>query len=231
MLILSLDTTARNGSVAILRDGVVVVEQAGDPALTHAQRLPIDLMNACAAAGVTIADVELFAVAAGPGSFTGLRVGIATIQGLAIARNRKVVAVSTLEAIAAAAPADAAVVAAWMDAQRGEVFAQVFRRTAAGGQSITGAISAAPRAALDVHEHALEGAAFHGDGAVRYHAEILAVRGPSARVADGIVPLAGAIARLAEARAEGAVLPHAIVPVYVRRPDAEIARDRRSSSP
>ena len=100
MLILALDTTTRAGSAAVLRDGRVLHELAGDPALTHGQRLPGELMRVLDAAGVRIEDVDLFAVAAGPGSFTGLRVGIATMQGLAMARGRRVVPVSTLEALA-----------------------------------------------------------------------------------------------------------------------------------
>ncbi len=117
----------------LLRGDDVLYERSGDPSLTHGQRLPGDLMQACAAAGVQISDVELFAVAAGPGSFTGLRIGIATMQGLAMARGQKIVPVSTLEAIAVAAPEGAVRIAAWMDAQRGEVFAQLFERR--GGQA------------------------------------------------------------------------------------------------
>src|SRR5688500_11941612 len=132
VLILSLDTTTRGGSVAIVRDGVVIHQQSGDAAATHAERLPTDLLTACAAAGVDIAGLERFAVAAGPGSFTGLRIGIATVQGLAMARDRLVVPVSALEALAAAAPGHSPRIAAWMDAQRGEVFAQVFERRPGG---------------------------------------------------------------------------------------------------
>jgi tRNA threonylcarbamoyladenosine biosynthesis protein TsaB len=226
VLILSLDTTTRGGSIAILRGDTVLHETTGDPTRTHAQRLPGDLMKACAAAGVTIDRIELFAVAAGPGSFTGLRVGIATIQGLAMARNRRVVPVSTLEGIAVASGAP--IVAAWMDAQRGEVFAQVFAHETGGLHPRTDPINAPPRVALQLHHEALEGAEFHGDGAVRYRDEIQAVRGVSAIVAVATPPLAGAIGRIAAGRADQAVLPHAIVPIYVRRPDAEIARDRRS---
>ena len=78
-------------------------------------------------AGVGMRDVDLLAVASGPGSFTGLRIGIATIQGLAMAHGKRVVPVSALEALARAAvnpPIDT--IAAWMDAQRGEVFAALY---------------------------------------------------------------------------------------------------------
>src|SRR5512143_1763445 len=74
MLILSLDTTSRTGSAAGVQDGRVLAETLGDPARTHGERLPGDLMRALAEAGVALRQVGLFAVAAGPGSFTGLRV-------------------------------------------------------------------------------------------------------------------------------------------------------------
>src|SRR5690606_1492249 len=122
--------------------------------------LPGDLMTACAAAGITSEQIALFAVAAGPGSFTGLRVGIATIQGLAMARDRRVVPVSTLEAIAEAS--GARTVAAWMDAQRGEVLAQVFERQDGIEHPRTDPINAPPRIALELHHEALAGAEFHG---------------------------------------------------------------------
>lgn len=229
MLILALDTTTRAGSVALLRDGAVLHEHSGDPALTHGQRLPGDLIEACRAAGVDIADVALFAVAAGPGSFTGLRIGIATVQGLAMARGGRIVPVSTLEAIAVAADDAPARVAAWMDAQRGEVFAQVFEREAgrAAARAVTDAVAAAPALALERDAAWLDGAAFEGDGAVRYGEQIAAVRGSGARIPSHVPLLAGAVGRIASHAPERAVLPHAVIPIYVRRSDAELARDRR----
>jgi tRNA threonylcarbamoyladenosine biosynthesis protein TsaB len=229
VLILALDTTTRGGSVAIARDADVRFEHVGDASFTHAQRLPGDLMAACRGAGVAITDVELFAVAAGPGSFTGLRVGIATIQGLAIAQSTRVVAVSTLEALAVSAPGETRRIAAWMDAQRGEVFAQVFDRNGESVAARNEAISAPPARALELQRGDLEGARFHGDGARRYQDQILATLG-DVLVTPSVPPLAGAIARIAARHPERAELPHAIVPIYVRRPDAEIARDQRRHS-
>jgi tRNA threonylcarbamoyladenosine biosynthesis protein TsaB len=226
VLILALDTTTRAGSVALSRGDTVLYEHAGDPSRTHAQRLPGDLIAACHSAGTTIGEVELFAVAAGPGSFTGLRIGIATIQGLAMARSRKVVPVSTLEAVALSAPEEETRIAAWIDAQRGEVFAQVFARSADRIAAVGEAISAPPALALEMQSEQLKGAAFYGDGARRYRDAIAAALG-SARITDEVPPLAGAIARTAARHPDLAVVPHAIVPIYVRRPDAELARDRR----
>lgn len=241
MLILALDTTTRAGSVALLRGDAraheVLYEGSGNPALTHGQRLPGDLIQACAAAHVQISDVDLFAVAAGPGSFTGLRIGIATLQGLAMARGGKIVPVSTLEAIAVAAPVDQGGAAAgptritsWMDAQRGEVFAQVFERDGPEARPVTEAIAAIPAVVLEHHREWVTGSVFEGDGAVRYRAEIEAGLGRDTRVAAAVPHLAVAIARIAAGSPGRAVLPHAVVPIYVRKPDAEIARDRRAGT-
>ena len=103
MLVLALDTTTRGGSVAVARDGRVLDLLEGDAARPHAERLPGDLVTSLERAGASLADVDVFAVAVGPGSFTGLRIGIAAIQGCAFAAGRPVVGVSALEALALAA--------------------------------------------------------------------------------------------------------------------------------
>src|SRR5919197_3604508 len=100
MLVLALDTTTREGSVAIVGDDRIVAERRGDASRTHAERLPSEIVDLVTAQAVAWSAIDLFAVAAGPGSFTGLRIGIATIQGLAYANDKKVVAISALDALA-----------------------------------------------------------------------------------------------------------------------------------
>jgi tRNA threonylcarbamoyladenosine biosynthesis protein TsaB len=120
MIVLALDTTGRAGSAAIVQGGVVLAELSGDPAVTHGQRLPGELMRLVDDACIALEAVDLLAVAAGPGSFTGLRVGIATMQGLAVATGKPIVPISTLEALARAGFNEGdALVAPWIDAQRG----------------------------------------------------------------------------------------------------------------
>jgi len=231
VLILALDTTTRAGSVALLRAGTVVHEHSGEASRTHSERLPGDLMAACEAAGVAIREIDLFAVAAGPGSFTGLRTGIAAIQGVATAVGRLVVPVSALEAIALTAPPGTRRVAAWMDAQRGEVFAQVFDMDEQGSSArpLVDALAATPAEALTAHAALLDGATFHGDGAARYAEQIrTSAHGAGAPHATAAPPLAGAIGRIAAHHPERAVRPHAVIPIYVRRPDVELARERRA---
>ena len=94
MLILALDTTTRAGSCALARDGVVMHDLAGDPARSHAEHLPGDLIALLDMAQLGLDAIDVFAVATGPGSFTGLRVGIATMQGLAFVNRRPLVPVS-----------------------------------------------------------------------------------------------------------------------------------------
>src|SRR2546428_12012114 len=84
MRVLALDTTTRAGSAAMVEDDRVVDERGGDAARTHAERLPAEILALLDAHDRTLADVDLFAVASGPGSFTGLRCCLATIQGLVV---------------------------------------------------------------------------------------------------------------------------------------------------
>src|SRR4029453_4376119 len=102
MVVLALDTSAAGGSAAVIRvdgDRAIVVERAGDETRAHGERLPVELMTVLREAGAAIEAADRLAAAAGPGSFTGLRVGIATIQGLALARALRVTPVSTFDAL------------------------------------------------------------------------------------------------------------------------------------
>jgi tRNA threonylcarbamoyladenosine biosynthesis protein TsaB len=229
LVILALDTTTRAGSVAVLRDGELLSEISGDASLTHGQRLPADLGRALDTAGVALDDVGLLAVVAGPGSFTGLRVGIAAVQGLGFSRGLAVVPVSALEAIGRHTfrhVGDAGLVAPWIDAQRGEVFAILYDGDV--NRPLVSASSAQPQSTLDSWTGALgtRPVVFAGDGAVRYQDAIARTLGSCAHVLEPAPALAAEAARIAARHPERAVAPHAIVPIYVRRPDAELARGR-----
>ena len=102
--------------------------------LPPATRLPLDLMTLLEHGGMKLGDVDVFAVATGPGSFTGLRIGIATMQGLAFAAGKPLVGVSGFDALARIADAEAGgtSIATWVDAWRGEVYAALYDRRARG---------------------------------------------------------------------------------------------------
>jgi tRNA threonylcarbamoyladenosine biosynthesis protein TsaB len=177
---------------------------------------------------VSLDSIDLLAVVAGPGSFTGLRVGIAAMQGLAFARGLKIVPVSALEAIARQAQRTLAadrLIAAWVDAHRGEVFAATY-----GGaplEALSPPTVASPDETLR-GSHAFDPSPmfFAGDGAVRYRTAIAAALGPRAEIQSAPAPLAGEAGRIAATHPERAVTPGAVMPIYVRRPDAELARER-----
>lgn len=236
MRVLALDTTTRAGSVALVDDDRIVDERRGDSERTHAERLPGELIAVADAHHVALSDVDVFAVASGPGSFTGLRIGIATVQGLAFVTRRPAAGVSALEALAqiASREADAgAVIAAWMDAHRREVFAALYRVSSAAMFDSARLIALDPPRVGDPlsilaqwRDNLAASATFVGDGAVIY-ADAIARNVQSVRILPPPL-LAGAIGRLAVDRARNGVMvdPAGIQPLYVRRPDAELARDR-----
>jgi tRNA threonylcarbamoyladenosine biosynthesis protein TsaB len=226
VLVLALDTTTRAGSVAVVRGSHVLSELVGDVERTHGERLPLDLMRALALASVALDDVDLLAVAAGPGSFTGLRVGIASMQGLALATGLEIVPVSALDALANAA-AGPSTIAVWMDAQRSEVFSALYD---AGAQAIIPPASLSPTRTLDEWSARLPPGPlrFIGDGATRYAATIQDRFGTRAAIVPA-PPVAGIIGQMAAAAPNRAVSPHAVVPIYIRRPDAELARLARQT--
>jgi tRNA threonylcarbamoyladenosine biosynthesis protein TsaB len=221
MVVLALDTTTRAGSCALAREGVVTIERSSETQ-EHASRLPRDLMTLLDEAAVALADVDVFAVATGPGSFTGLRIGIATMQGLAFAHAKPLIGVSSFDALADAG--GGARTATWIDAWRGEVYAAIYEH---------GDMSRGPSVVHPTHElDALRGTAtlFVGDGAATYRELIERAMGEHASFASPAAPLiAGTIARLAgdAARRGECPPPHAIRPLYVRRSDAELVRDAR----
>jgi tRNA threonylcarbamoyladenosine biosynthesis protein TsaB len=231
VLVLALDTSTRRGSVALARDGVVLVERVGDASATHGQRLPADLLPALDAARLRLADIDLYGVAAGPGSFTGLRVGVATVQGLAFAHGRRVVPVSSLEAVAHAARESAGgdgLVAAWMDAHRHEVFAALYRRQGDALDAVSGSTVGSPASVLTQWgQWRHEAVWFAGDGALIWRPAIEEFWSGGSHFLEAEPALAGIVARLACERAAQSIAPHAVRPIYVRRPDAELARERR----
>jgi tRNA threonylcarbamoyladenosine biosynthesis protein TsaB len=229
VLILALDTTTRGGSVAVADGERVLALVAGDESRTHGERLPGEIETALERAGVSRLQIDLLAVAAGPGGFTGLRIGLAAIQGLAMTLNKPVAGVSTLDALASQVHDHAGLIVPWMDAQRGDVFAALI--DGASRATIEQPVAENPGALLErwrtpLNEHRV---IFIGDAVARDRESI-------ARIGEGRwltrTPdlLAPQIAMLGKRMAEQgrAGSPHALSPVYVRRPDAIVEREKRA---
>lgn len=141
MLILAVDTSTRMGSAAILRDSEVLAEVSGYEETPYSSRIFRDVAVLQDRAGCTLDQIDLFAVASGPGSFTGLRVGLTAVKAWAEIYSKPIAAVSGLEAIAAEALADGASKAKWiapfLDARRGQLFGAIYGRPAGDSRGLT----------------------------------------------------------------------------------------------
>src|SRR5207247_7602237 len=214
------DTTTPLGSFALVEDGEARAEVRLRAADSHSRWLVRAIALVVEGLGLAPEDVDAWAVATGPGSFTGLRVGLSTVQGLALAASRPCVGVSTLEALAALAQGSAPTIVALVDAFRDEVYSGVYDADGRpGGEPRVGPVEAVlPGLAGRV--------AFVGDGAHRFRARIEAGK------PDALFPvvepwLATTLGRLATSRlAAGAGAgPDALRPGHHR------ARGRRAAAP
>ena len=135
MLILAVDTSTRTGSAALLRDGEVLEEISGYEETPYSSRLFRDVELLQNRAGFRMDQIDVYSVAAGPGSFTGLRVGLTAVKAWAEVHQKKIAAVSGLEAIAIQAlrdetqgNSDCHILAPFLDARRSQVFGAIYRR-------------------------------------------------------------------------------------------------------
>ena len=121
MNLLAIETAGKTAAVAVLRDEVLLYEAAANNGLTHSETLLPMVDTALKACGLRCADIDLYGVTAGPGSFTGLRIGLAAVKGMALPRQTPCAGVSTLEALAWGMAGQGTVVGA-LDARRGQVY-------------------------------------------------------------------------------------------------------------
>lgn len=128
MITLGIEAAGKTASVALLQDGTLQYESFLAGGLTHSETLMPLIDTALTATHHTLAEVGLFGISAGPGSFTGLRIGLATVKGLAFAQNTPCAAVSTLAALAACHTGQGTVIAA-LDARRAQVYWAAFSLT------------------------------------------------------------------------------------------------------
>ena len=128
MLILAMESTAKAASVALVRDGTLVAQSTQCSGLTHSRTLLPMAEDLLKNAGVKLSEVDRFAVAHGPGSFTGVRIGVAAVKGLAWAAEKPAVGVSTLEAMAwhGVAAGEGSLICCAMDARRNQVYNALF---------------------------------------------------------------------------------------------------------
>lgn len=233
MKILALDSTAKAGSAAVYADGETLAYFVNEAGRTHSEKLLPMALSALSAAGMTPEEVEAFAVTTGPGSFTGVRIGVATVKGLAFGRDVRCVGVSTLEALAENLVPLPDLYCPVMDARRGEVYNALF--TLREG-TLT---RLCPDRAIPVEALAAELTAYAhapirlcGDGARQvYHAlydRLPVVLPPAALEAENAASVARCAARIL--LAGGGVSDRDLAPTYLRLPQAERERLEREKT-
>lgn len=215
---MAIDTALNACGVAIVEDGAVLGEAAGEGGRGHAERLLPAIERARAAAGLALMDLDGFAVTIGPGSFTGIRTALATARGLALALDKPLWGVTTTQALQRAAAEPSKAVAAVIDARRGEVYLQCF--DAAGAAMMRPVIAPLAEAATMLPQGPVllvgSGGLLLRDAAGRDDLTLSpAPPDPSPRVVAALA--------LEMARRDGPPR-HAPLPLYLRAADAALPR-------
>lgn len=232
MKILALETSAKAVSAAVTEDGRVLASGFQDTGLTHSRTLMPIVEHIMKNAELTMAEIDAVAVAVGPGSFTGIRIGVSAAKGLAFAADRPAVGVSTLAAMARnAAFADGLVVCA-MDARRNQIYNALFEAKNGELTRLT------PDRAIGLAELAEElgedprPKTVVGDGA-KLCADALTAAGVACRPAPPHLVMQSAVTVALEAeeaaRNGGLVSAQELLPVYLRPPQAERLRKERGN--
>ena len=224
MKLLALDSSALTATVALSEDGVLRGEYTLNTALTHSETLMPMVDELLRQAGWSIQEIDRFICAKGPGSFTGLRIGIGTVKGLAMGVNAPCVGVSTLKALAYRMWGSDKTVVPIMDARRGEVYAGVYRQE---GERM---VPLCPDRALPLTEliSGLSGeCVFLGDGVSVHREAIMKEMGGRAHFAPLSHTLPDAAALIVAAQDEPEISYHALAPVYLRKSQAEREYEER----
>lgn len=144
MNILALDTTTLLGSVAVVSDGVVLAESSTRVRATHSEEILPVIHDVLTRAKTALSKLDAIAVGIGPGSFTGVRIGLATARGLQIATGIQLFGVSSLDALAASAWSAPGCVVCVLDARRGEVFASLYDVKGGDRERLIGPLAGTP---------------------------------------------------------------------------------------
>lgn len=231
MLLLALDTSTFIGTVAVVRDGELLSEWSASVRATHGETLLPHVARAVELAGISLSQVDAFAVGLGPGSFTGVRIGVATAKGLALAEQKPLVGVDTLRVLARGFAVSPGLCAPVLDAHKGEVYAALYGHDAAGELSeLVAPFNAAPEDAAVRLGAASAGAPiwFAGSGLARYEEKLLSLQQPNARRAPRFcdAPRAASLAHEAakKLRERGPDDLATLAPLYLRESDAKLPK-------
>ena len=230
MKILSVDSSSVSASVAITENGVTLAENFINNGLTHSQTLMPMVEKTLNDANLSAKDIELFAITNGPGSFTGVRIGIASIKGMADALNKKCVAISTLEAIAEPLKNEDCIACAVMDARCNQVYTAMFER---GKRLCEDKAVLIDELGVELKNYNKK-VVFIGDGSVLCYEKLKdVVTDISVAYEDIRFVHASSIGRIAEENLKNGETPidsANLVPFYLRLPQAERELNNKNNS-
>jgi tRNA threonylcarbamoyladenosine biosynthesis protein TsaB len=243
MKVLAIDTSTMLGGIAVCDDSAgMIAEVRLNVKSTHSERLMAETDHILKQSSLSISDMDAFAIAIGPGSFTGLRIGLSTVKGLSYATGRPIVAVPTLEAFAWNFPFSRYPVCTLLDARRKEVYAAIFRwetdgfvrvvdETAVGIKTLLKGIKVGNPSSHRCDKERdrgplYEAIIFAGEGAILYKDEIIEEMEGGALFAspEKMVPSPANVASLGITRALRGEFsePVSLVPWYLRKSEAEM---------
>lgn len=223
MKILAIETSTMLGGVAVADENGLIAETRLNVKSTHSERLMEIIDRQLRQSGMTLGDIDAFAVASGPGSFTGLRIGLGTAKGLCYASGKPLVMVPTLEAYARNFLFTEQPVCVMLDARRGEVYAAVF--DCRNGALVT--LMEATSVALEsLFKNSDSPILLAGEGAQIYRERLISILGEKALFGpvEKMVPSPVTVAALGIEKAlRGQYTdPAAAEPFYVRKSEAEV---------
>ncbi|MEK6577428.1 MAG: tRNA (adenosine(37)-N6)-threonylcarbamoyltransferase complex dimerization subunit type 1 TsaB [Nitrospirota bacterium] len=222
MLVLGIETSTGIGSVALINDKGLLAEYRINIGMVHSERLMIAIDRLLSDTGTELEKLSSIAVSIGPGSFAGLRIGLATAKGIQVATGKPIAPVPTLDAMAQSLKFARRQICAIIDARKKEVYAAIYENSNNSGiRRITDYMTDKPEKVL---AHISFETIFIGDGAELYRNIIIDRLGEQALFAPkGFSPSAVTVAEIgADMIRNGVRHEEALIPLYLRKPEAEI---------
>ncbi len=234
MKILAVDTSGPVAGVAILRDGQIAYEAAAVNKMTHSVNMLPMIEEALSRSSMDVSEIDYYAAVTGPGSFTGVRIGVSAVKGMAHGAEKPCIGVDALEALAAGVCGTNAVICPIQDARAGQVYGAAFRGTFPPKRLLPDMAEKLTDYLAKVLQVAAadEKLCFLGDGVATYRKAIEEQLGDRAVFAPAHCSYLrpASVALLAQAHQDEAVDYLMLMPVYLRAPQAERARAAKEAA-
>ncbi len=225
MIVLAMDSSGPTAGVALMRDERLVYEATLNNGLTHSVNLMPMVEEAIDKSGIPLSDIDLFAAVVGPGSFTGVRIGVAAVKAMAQARGKLCIGVNALEALAYGLLEETDIICPIRDARVQQVYGAAFHQ----GNRVMQDVALKLPLYVEQIDSLGHRFLFVGDGVEPSRQQLVASLGDRARFAPAHLNMlkAGAAAAIALRDAAQAVPPDQLAPLYLRKPQAERERQAR----